>query len=299
MRTALFVLLLPFSACVTPNPLSNAADQGPGTSGGDASVGTDLGSLEDTDQGSEDSDGGVIGGDMSSMLPSGDGGVIGTASKCSGSAYRVCDGFEGASIDSSIWSTVITNGATVKLDSTHVARGKKALYVHTSQVTAGTNGGVRTTKGFPFPQNDIWGRAFVYMANHSPDQHTNVIEAVGNLPGGVTSHYRIGVTTNHVIGGNYIPGDYADRSANPMPLDKWTCFEWHFDGKNSEYHFYLDGAELTMMAITSNHTPPWTAPQFAYLEMGMHLYHDLAGITNLDAWYDEIALDSARIGCSN
>jgi hypothetical protein len=165
--------------------------------------------------------------------------------------------------------------------------------------TAGTNGGVRTTKGFPFPNNDIWGRVFVYMQGQSPDMHTNVVEAVGDLGDGGVSHYRIGVTTNHVISGNYIPGDYADRSATTMPLDRWTCFEWNFDGTKSEYHFFLDGNELTDMAITQTHTPGWTAPQFAYIEMGLHLYHDLTDVPTLDAWYDEFALDGKRVGCDN
>ena len=84
-----------------------------------------------------------------------------------------------------------------------------------------------------------------------------------------------------------------------MPLDQWVCFEWHFDGKNSEYHFYLNGNELTDMAIVSDASPPWTAPPFAYVELGLHLYHDLTTIPTLDVWYDEVALDTARIGCAN
>jgi hypothetical protein len=126
-----------------------------------------------------------------------------------------------------------------------------------------------------------------------------MIEAVGTLPGDAgQSHYRIGVSTAHVIAGNYIPGDYPDHSTTVMPLDQWTCFEWHFDGTNSEYHFYLNGSELTDMAITAGHQPPWTAPPFDYLEMGLRLYHPLAA-PSLDVWYDEVALDTSRIGCAN
>ena len=231
----------------------------------------------------------------------GDGGV---PSKCAGSSYRLCDGFEGASIDKSLWSTTLTKNATVQIDSTHVARGKSALWVHTglgdAGDTAGTIGDLRTTHNFPFPNDDVWGRAFVYMANQSPDMHTNLIEAVGALPGDAgLSHYRIGVSTNHVIAGNYIPGDYADHSSTVMPLDQWNCFEWHFDGQKSEYHFYLDGNELTDMAILSDASPPWTAPPFDYVELGLHLYHDLTTIPTLDVWYDEVALDTSRIGCAN
>lgn len=227
-----------------------------------------------------------------------------TSSKCNGSSFRLCDGFEGASIDTSLWSMTITKNATVKIDSMHVARGAQALHVHTglgdAGDTAGTVGDLRTMHGFPFPQNQIWGRAFVYMANQSPDMHTNLIEAVGTLPGDAgLSHYRIGVSTQHVLAGNYIPGDYADHSKTTMPLDQWTCFEWHFDGQLNEYHFFEEGSELTDMAILTDASPQWTAPPFDYVELGLHLYHDLVSIPSLDVWYDEVALDTSRVGCAN
>ncbi|HWE31479.1 MAG TPA: hypothetical protein VHB97_25935 [Polyangia bacterium] len=225
----------------------------------------------------------------------------GGPSLCGGGGFRVCDGFEAAAIDKTIWPLVITNGATVTLDATHVARGAQALHVHTAGVTAGTNGGLRTMQGFPFPNDDLWGRVFVYMAGASPDQHTNMVEAVGPLTvdGGTTdAHYRLGVSTAHVIAGNYIPGDYADHSATTMPLDRWACFEWHYDGAHDEYHVFVDGSELGDMAITTTHVPKWTAPSFAYLELGLHLYHTLTDVPPLDVWYDELALDGARIGCA-
>jgi hypothetical protein len=234
---------------------------------------------------------------------SGDSGA-GGPSKCGGSSYRLCDGFEGSSIDTTLWAAPILNNATVKIDSTHVARGKSALYVHTGLADAGdpagTVGNLHTTHNFPFPNDDLWGRVFVYMAGQSPDMHTNMIEAVGLLPGDAgESHYRIGVSTAHVIAGNYIPGDYADHSTTVMPLDQWACFEWHFDGVHDEYHFYLNGSELTDMAILSDASPSWIAPPFAYLEMGLRLYHPLVNEPTLDVWYDEVALDTARITCGN
>ena len=259
-----------------------------GSPGQDASA-PDSGGSADAPIGSD----GAGGGDSGS----------GGASKCQGSTYRVCDGFEGAAIDMTVWNQRITNNATVAIDSMHVARGKSALHVHTGvsgMDTAGTNGSLHTMHGFPFPNNQLWGRVFVYMAMQSPDMHTNMVEAVGTLPGdGGASHYRLGVSTAHVLAGNYIPGDYADHSTTTMPLDQWVCIEWHFDGMNDEYHVYLGGNEITDMAITATHQPPWTAPPFAYVSMGLDLYHDLTTIPTLDAWYDEVALDTARIGCDN
>ncbi len=268
---------------------------------GDALVVPEGGSAGDGGGGGGDDAGPTgddAGGDSGKATDGGPGGP----SKCGGSAFRVCDGFESGSVDPAIWGTTLKSNATVTVDAMHVARGSKALHVHTGvsgSDTAGTNGGIRTTHGFPFPGDQIWGRAFVYMAGQSPDMHTNMIEAVGALTdGGAASHYRIGVSTSHDISGNYIPGDYGDHSSTVMPLDAWKCFEWHFDGQNSEYHVYVDGNELTDMAITSGHAPAWTAPSFAYIEIGLHLYHDLTSIPTLDVWYDEVALDTSRVGCA-
>src|SRR5207302_561790 len=100
------------------------------------------------------------------------------------SAFRLCDGFEAAQIDPTFWPTKLAKNATVAIDATRAARGGQSLHVHTGVSgadTAGTVGGVRTTHGFPFPNDDVWGRAFVYMAGQSPDEHTNMIEAVGDL----------------------------------------------------------------------------------------------------------------------
>jgi len=270
-------------------PVVGASDAG-GSAEDDAGSGND-------DTGGDDDGGGVDPGDASDDGGSDDGG----SSSCTGATYRVCDGFENAAIDKTTWGLTVKTNATVAVDNVHVVRGRSALHIHTGVSgadTAGTNGSLRTTQGFPFPNNQVWGRTFIYVAKASPDQHTNFIEAVGNLPGNVASHYRLGVTTAHALTGEYTPGDHMDPSKTIMPIDKWSCFEWHFDGAKSEFHVYLDGAELTDMAIAAGHTPAWTAPPFAYVEMGVNLYHDLPNQPTLDVWYDEFALDTQRINCA-
>ena len=246
--------------------------------------------VDGPDSGSPDSgllDGGIPDGGVP------DGGSVG--SLCAGGGFFLCDGFEGADIDMGLWSTKLQSNATVSLDATRAFRGGKSLHVHVGN-TAGTAGGLRTARGFPIPGNVIWGRAFIYMANSAPDMHTNMFEAVGPLLGGVTSHYRLGITAGH-LSGNYIPNDYGTRSATLMPLDHWACLEWQFNGSDSSYHAYLDGAELTDLAVTSSHTPAWTAPVFQYFELGLRLYHSLAS-PSYDFWIDEFALDAHRITCS-
>jgi len=203
-------------------------------------------STPETDDAGSDSGGQDGTWDVSNDVAVSDGGSdasdagIGTGgpSLCAGSSYRLCDGFEQSTIDLGLWAAPILNNATVKIDSTHVARGSSALYVHTglgdAGDTPGTVGNLHTTHNFPFPNDDIWGRVFVYMAGQSPDMHTNMIEAVGDLPGDAgESHYRIGVSTNHVIRQLHsrglcrpLVGDDAARSMGLLRVAlrrmKWT-----------------------------------------------------------------------------
>src|SRR4051812_6672591 len=75
-----------------------------------------------------------------------------TSSKCAGTQMTLCDGFEGAAIDTATWSIVLEKNAKVTIDNIHVKRGTSALHVHTGESgvdTAGTIGIVHTTKGFP------------------------------------------------------------------------------------------------------------------------------------------------------
>ena len=63
-------------------------------------------------------------------------------------------------------------------------------------------------------------------------------------------------------------------------------------------HFWLDETEVLGAAVLSSRN--WYAPQpFDSIEIGLQLFHtEDAGFTAYDVWYDEVALDDMRIGCS-
>jgi len=200
-----------------------------------------------------------------------------------------------------VWTRAELGAGAVSIDTTRAARGTRSLHVHTTNL-AGSTAFIRTTKIFPMPNNTIYGRAFVYLSGTSSAVHTTLFEAVGKLPGGQTAYYRYGDPV-HIIGANYdTPGstpktDYAQRSTTAMPTNRWACMEWLFKGDTNELHFWLDGSEVAGAAVPSNHVPQWTAPAFTQLDVGFKLYHDDPA-TAFDLWFDEVAVDGQRIGCT-
>jgi len=68
---------------------------------------------------------------------------------------------------------------------------------------------------------------------------------------------------------------------------------------NNEARVWWNGQERTRMHYLHNSTDPrFTFPHFATAYFGFESHQNLpAGDTGYEAWIDEIALDTQRIGC--
>jgi hypothetical protein len=157
-------------------------------------------------------------------------------------------------------------------------------------------------KTFPLPNgtSSLYGRAnFMIGAGLKvPTDHTNFLEASGKV-NGVSGNYRYG-SSNAKFLANYNPGDPSKGSQTAVPVGVWTCIEWAFLGDTNEMHLWLDGKELTDVAV-----PPagvngtiWTAPTFDSFYFGWITYATDMASDHYDVWYDDIAIDTARIGCA-
>jgi hypothetical protein len=237
-------------------------------------------------------------------------------SRCAGSIFAICEDFEGdAGYDRDVWTPYASNG-TLAVESTRAARGSRSLHVRTSAPNvdggAGANVGLRTVLGFPRVRNTYFGRAFVWMAARSPTTHSTLFESGGRLgdagagdgalPPGLNVSQRFSIS-GHQLEASYDSSprppttDYARRSATAMPLDRWACLEWHFKGDTNELHVWLDGAELTDMAVLPTRVPTWFAPDWVRVNVGLQLYRPDAE-PEFDLWIDEVALHGTRVGCS-
>ena len=81
----------------------------------------------------------------------------------------------------------------------------------------------------------------------------------------------------------------------------WHCAEWHIDNPTQSFHFYLDGVEVTQIAITNgagNYNGSEIPPSFSEIRAGLYNYQKACS-PYLTVWIDEIALDTNRVGCAN
>ena len=162
-----------------------------------------------------------------------------------------------------------------------------------------------------------WGRIFYRVQTPPPEAfvHASMAAYQGDGPGIGASTFRVvdtvkmtGTTAKHQFLYNVqITGSSEFGKEGPynwMFDGNWHCAEWFVDGANQAYQFYWDGAEVTQMRLQNGagnygsgsnrtHLPM----MFTDFRVGFITYQNAPpGFT---AWIDEVAIDSARIGCGN
>jgi hypothetical protein len=98
------------------------------------------------------------------------------------------------------------------------------------------------------------------------------------------------------LGGTGYNGLDSDWSSagDLLPTDSWTCVELEFEGPPANVvHVFLSGAELQAM----RHALPGDIPPLGILKVGLSFFQASAQ-PQADMWIDEVAVDSARIGCA-
>lgn len=228
----------------------------------------------------------------------------------------MCDGFEAAEIDRTLWGNMQT---APKLDTLHAARGSKALHLSTTATGAS---GLTTRKSFPVDTGHYYGRMFVYFDGlpTSPQwAHWTVVGANPYANSGNTGEIRVGgqydgkinrwgVGTDRGPTGDWTNLDGDPKNAvQPVAEKKWLCIEWLHDWANDETKFYLDGVEHPSLNTTrdvkhlGNADVPYEIPELGSVWVGFWNYNQGKPVTpdHFDVWIDEVAFDDQRIGCEN
>ena len=239
------------------------------------------------------------------------------APRCAAAGVRFCDDFEagtpGAPPDPSRWTLQVHDASDwVRLDDARAARGSRSLHVHTlnrgyEQALA------QVAKIFPMPDNSFYGRAFMFLMGPAPQPHTTFFVASGTLPGGnMPTLLRYGGQFGLFLA-NYIGKDEYQHAgvdmggtwtdATPLPTDRWACLEWQYDGAHNAMRLWLDEVPIARMSVLGKSADccpdsPWTAPPYRAFALGWEIYSNTDKVAGYDVWYDEVALDPNRIGCS-
>jgi hypothetical protein len=168
----------------------------------------------------------------------------------------------------------------------------------------------------------LWGRAHVFTAGTQPASHAGLFAAYYPPVGTNTSDmtkldwYEVASYTQAYMSiwhPPWPPGfpEAVQVSDTKLVLDRWTCVEWLFDGKNdadpmeaATPRVWLDGTELawpTKFAFSDvdqmNAAPPKRnkATNFTVFETGITMWQEMPTPNNW--WLDDIAVGPDRIGC--
>lgn len=300
---------------------SGGASSGGTTSGGSAgsmngNPGGALGTGGSTggagNNGSSGSGGKAQGGTPSSV--NGGSAGLGGDSRCADGTFILCESFESTAVGAvpSGW-TRDGSAQLVQVASDQAARGQHAL-----KIGAAASGPRRLTRSAADFGAAHWGRLF-YRVQTPPAVpsngaviHSTIASLQGNGPNIGSAEYRVVDTVEdskgmHQYLYNVQPSgsEFGKGSSYNYRYDgNWHCAEWQVDASTQSYHFFVDGAEVTQVAISngagnygsgSNRSElPMTFSQF---KVGWYNYQSAS--PGFVAWIDEVAIAKARVGCGN
>jgi hypothetical protein len=215
------------------------------------------------------------------------------AAGCAGATFALCEDFEGAALDGKTWKATQNKGAAT-LDVTRAARGSRAsLHVHV-EPGSDTTVGLVETKTFPALAKKLYARAFIYIPQTNAtslftgDRHSRLIYAQGANPYG---EYALGIWNGGIIQNHYSKTDDSVDTKTLPPFDQWFCLEYELDASAGNVRAYLNDVEIAALRHDG-----WPATSVASLMFGVDRFGSFPVAE--DVWFDDVAVDAARIGCT-
>ncbi|KAI0168838.1 hypothetical protein GGR52DRAFT_581210 [Hypoxylon sp. FL1284] len=218
---------------------------------------------------------------------------------------QVSEDFEGG-WDEAAWPTYAPDcnqGGKVTLDSTTAHSGKNSMRVDGAggfcgHIFFGTES---------IPSGDVYVRAYVKASKALTDSHVSFITMPDSAQGS-NKHLRIGGQSK-ILMYNRESDDATLPDLSPngiaaskaLPTGSWQCFEYHV-GADGTIETWLNDEAIEALTVKSGvdnaNGAQWqrsgSKPKITAIYFGWESY---GGDTNT-FWYDDIAVDSARVGCS-
>jgi hypothetical protein len=194
----------------------------------------------------------------------------------------VCDGFENGL---AAWSVESSGGGAVATDRAHVFRGNFAMHAQLGPVT--TTGAVmqavvQRTQAWPEP---MFIRFFVYMPSPSPTSAAVLLDL--NTAAGGMLLLLLGGGGQITLESFGLP-DAGSATSTAMPLDQWVCIEEELDG--SSVTLYRNGTRILTKAFP-------VPTQGIVMDLGLTYDFGQMNDPAHEAWFDEFAVDTTRVGC--
>jgi hypothetical protein len=212
---------------------------------------------------------------------------------CAGSTFAICEDFESGALDATRWKLAQSKG-TVTLDSSRANRGSKySLHVHVDP-GSDTMVGITESTTFPALKAGLFARAFLFIPSamstslFTGDRHSRLIYAQGATPYG---EYALGIWNGGLIQNHYSDSDDSQDTKMLPPFDAWFCLEYQLDSAAGDVKAYLNDVEITALRHDG-----WPASNIDTLMFGVDRYGSFPVAE--DIWFDDLVVDSQRIGCA-
>jgi hypothetical protein len=207
------------------------------------------------------------------------------------------DDFESGTINKNLWTQDVTGDAVLTVQSDKAAHGKYALLVRCPAPAQRTHAWLKAAN-LPDPlRHHHFGRAYVYIAPVVPDRHTVLITAGGS---GFPRSRFFEVATSH---GNFQTTftDQVDSAEDwhpgpILPLGRWFLLEWEFNDQPDQETLWVDGQKIMDSPFTYKSTTQSTGLIGAFTDFSIGFLLRGAAPVPFDIYYDDIALDTHRIG---
>ena len=212
---------------------------------------------------------------------------------CAGVTFALCEDFESGVLDTKVWKLTQSKG-TVTLDASRAARGSThSVHVHV-EPGSDTMVGLTESKTFPALASGLFARAFIFIPNTMTsslfigDRHSRLIYAQGANPEG---EYALGIWNGGLIQNHYSTSDDSQDTKMLPPFDQWFCLEYELDSAAGNVKAYLNDREITALRHEG-----WPAANIDSLMFGVDRYGSFPVAE--DIWFDDLVVDSKRIGCT-
>jgi hypothetical protein len=248
------------------------------------------------------------------------------ASSSTCSSLPLCDGFEsdtpGMPPDTSLWTVLmgcnpnstnapVDGGLTVGIDGTVAHTGKNSL-----RVVGGDSCGYYAinTSAFAKLTGQVYARFYAQFSGAPTSNHNGFMSMYSGTATNFLSMYsnseqlRLGFQGNVVVW-NYLSSDATLPDIDSMGESQsmmthpnaWDCIEFHLDPTDGYIEFWLNGTSVSGLSydgtstqgVSDNwHTGGPTSLALKSFGLGW------LGLNNqYTAWFDDVALSSARINC--
>jgi hypothetical protein len=208
--------------------------------------------------------------------------------------------FESGTLDPSVWTQQVTGDSLLEVQKDKVAHGKYALHVSVPTPAQRTLAFIMARNIPEALRHHLFGRAYVYVTAGLPDRHTIFLTAgTAGFPKYkyqevASAHGRWQLTYVDTTLAGPLGEDY--HSAGEVPIGRWFLLEWEFNDHPDQAAVWVDGEKVfdTPFTYKTDGQSSDLVGGFTDIAFGFRLWG--AAPAPFDIYYDDIALDTHRIG---